>query len=141
MGTRTRVRVRFGDVDAAGIVFYPRYFEMLNAAVEDWFASMGHDFRTLHLSARIGVPTVRIECEFTAPSQLGEELEIEVVPVRLGRSSCEVRYLVTGGGQPRMKASSVLVCMNLETRKAASWPVELAERIRAGLETSPPGAE
>lgn len=139
MTSRTRMRVRFGDVDAAGIVFYPRYFEMLNAAVEDWFASMDHDFRTLHLEARLGVPTVRIECEFTAPSQLGDELEIEVVPLRLGRSSCEVRYVVTGGGQLRLKASSVLVCMNLETRKAVSWPADLAARIRAGLEGSPSG--
>lgn len=141
MASCTRMIVRFGDVDAAGIVFYPRYFEMLNAAVEDWFASMGHDFRTLHHSMRLGVPTVRIDCEFTAPSQLGDELEIEVAPVRLGRSSCELRYLVTGRGQLRLKASGVLVCMNLDTRKAVSWPPELAGRIRSALEGSGPAAE
>ena len=37
MSFQISTKVRFGDVDPAGIVFYPRYFEMLNAAVEDWF--------------------------------------------------------------------------------------------------------
>ena len=46
----TTVQVRFADVDPAGIVFYPRYFEMLNGAVEDWFAQqLGLDFATMHL--------------------------------------------------------------------------------------------
>ena len=35
MAFETTVLVRFGDIDGAGIVFYPRFFEMLNSAVED----------------------------------------------------------------------------------------------------------
>ena len=34
---RSTVLVRFADCDPAGIVFYPRYMEMFNALVEDWF--------------------------------------------------------------------------------------------------------
>ena len=30
-------KVRFQHVDYAGIVFYPRFLEMLNCLVEDWF--------------------------------------------------------------------------------------------------------
>ena len=33
--------IRFRHCDAAGIVFYPRYFEMMNDLVEDWFAELG----------------------------------------------------------------------------------------------------
>ena len=31
------ILVRFGHCDAAGWVFYPRYFEMISDFVEDWF--------------------------------------------------------------------------------------------------------
>jgi hypothetical protein len=49
--------VRFAHIDAAGIVFYPRYFEMLNATVEEWFAMRtGCAFAELHLERRLGVP-------------------------------------------------------------------------------------
>jgi 4-hydroxybenzoyl-CoA thioesterase len=66
----TNVTVRFAHVDAAAIVFYPCYFEMMNGAVEDWFASLGWDFRAMHVVRQMGVPTVKLECEFMAPSPL-----------------------------------------------------------------------
>ena len=49
MPFETITKVRFAHIDGASIVFYPRYFEMLNAAVEDWFAlELGVDFRSMH---------------------------------------------------------------------------------------------
>ncbi len=59
-------------------MFYPRYFEMINQVVEDWFAGpLGQDFRSLHEGLNIGVPTVSIECEFTHPSRLGDRLILD----------------------------------------------------------------
>lgn len=126
----TTVQVRFADVDGAGIVFYPRYFEMLNCAVEDWFAHLGCDFRTMHLSEGMGVPTVKIECEFLAPSELGETLTISLSPT-LGRSSCTLAYRVSASGKERLRATGVLVCMNLRTRKSMPWPEPLYARMLA----------
>jgi hypothetical protein len=64
----THTLVRFAHVDPAGIVFYPRYFEMLNGAIEDFFAeAAGADFASLHLERGIGVPTARLHTEFAAP--------------------------------------------------------------------------
>lgn len=119
------MKVRFGDVDPAGIVFYPRYFEMLNSAVEDWFASMGADFHAMHLTDKMGVPTVKIACEFLAPSFLGDELKITITPTKVGRSSCAIEYSVTSGDSERLRAQAVLVCMNLNERKSMEWPARL----------------
>lgn len=131
MSFTTRTQVRFADVDPAGIVFYPRYFEMLNGAVEDWFAAMGLDFKTMHLGRHMGVPTVKLECTFLAPSELGDALTIAITPTQVGRSSCAIDYLVTGAdGVDRLKASAVLVCMDLAAQKSMPWP----EDIRIALE-------
>lgn len=129
MAFSTDVTIRFAHVDAAGIVFYPRYFEMLNGAVEDWFASMGWDFRKMHLTRNMGVPTVKLECDFLAPSELGETVTITIVPTSIGRSSCAVTYVVSGGGKERLRASGVLVCMNLAEKKSMPWPAELREAL------------
>lgn len=126
-------KVRFGDVDGAGIVFYPRYFEMLNASVEEWFEQgLGVSFNQLHLERRLGCPTVSLQCEFLAPSKLGEELTIEVGPVEVGRSSCRVNYVIRCGGETRVRASGVLVCMDLERGKSAPW----SDDIRGGMEAA-----
>ena len=33
-----RIQIEWGHCDPAGIVFYPRYVELCNEMVEDWFA-------------------------------------------------------------------------------------------------------
>ncbi|MEP6869978.1 MAG: acyl-CoA thioesterase, partial [Novosphingobium sp.] len=89
MAFETSTQIRFAHVDGAGIVFYPRYFEILNAAVEDWFAeALGADFRSMHHERGIGVPTVQLNAEFLAPSLLGDELAVRITPRHVGRSSC-----------------------------------------------------
>jgi 4-hydroxybenzoyl-CoA thioesterase len=129
----TQVLVRFAHVDAAAIVFYPRYFEMLNGAVEDWFASLGCPFDTMHLQQHMGVPTVKLECEFLAPSQLGELLIIAIEPTRITDSSCTLTYSVAANGQERLRATGVLVCMNTATRKSIPWPENLRARMLAAV--------
>ena len=130
-----RTKVRFAQVDPAGIVFYPRYFDMLNAAVEDWFEQeLGVDFATLHLKRRLGVPTVQLTSDFRAPSRLGDELEVSIEPVKVGRSSCTVRYTIAGCDQaPRLVADAVLVCMDLDAAQSTPWPPEIRAAMAAGL--------
>jgi 4-hydroxybenzoyl-CoA thioesterase len=126
----TSTQVRFAHVDGASIVFYPRYFEMLNGAVEDWFAGpLGADFRTMQLKRGIGVPTVQVAAEFLSPSVLGEVLTIRITPTQVGRSSCSYEALFTADGKTRMKAGGTLVCMDLAVQKAVPWPDDIRMRM------------
>lgn len=130
MPFQTHAKVRFNHVDAAGIVFYPRYYEMLNAAVEDWFAqALGADFRTMHGERGIGVPTVQLSSEFVAPSRLGDDLVITLTPRRVGTSSCAYDAVFACGDEVRVRATGTLVCMDLKAYRAVAWPAD----IRAGL--------
>ncbi|NKJ02240.1 thioesterase family protein [Novosphingobium sp. SG707] len=125
--------VRFADVDPAGIVFYPRYFEMLNALVEDWFATLGFPFKLIHMEGKMGVPTVRLEVDFMAPSELGESLDLSLEVTKLGKSSCQLAITFACEGQVRLKALVVLVCMDLDARRAMAWPESLREGMNAYL--------
>ena len=63
--------IRFSDCDPAAIVFYPQYFVMFNALLEDWVDhGLGIGFRRLLLERRIGLPTVRLEADFKAVSRM-----------------------------------------------------------------------
>lgn len=125
-----RTPIRFAHVDAAGIVFYPRYFEMLNAAFEDWVADVaGVDFATLHLGRRIGTPMVTVEATFEQPGRLGEMLDIALVLTRLGKSSLTIEARFTVDGAPRLRAGLTSVCMDLETARAMPWPEEMRARM------------
>lgn len=64
-------KIRFKHVDYAGIVFYPRFLEMLNDLVEDWFEeALNRPFSKMHETN--GIPTVDLIVQFKNPARLGE---------------------------------------------------------------------
>lgn len=119
----TQRKVRFQHCDPAGIVFYPRYYEMLNAVVEDYFAQVvGHDFNCLHVETRTGVPTVHLETRFHAPSRLGETLTFELAVHGIGRTSLTLRTTAHCHQELRLTCDSTLVYINLESGRPLPWP-------------------
>lgn len=112
-------KVLFRHCDPAGIVFYPRYFEMINDCVEAFFAELGVPFEEIHKTA--GVPTAQIETRFTAPSRHGDELLLSLEIIRVGRSSLGLEIDAQARGEPRFSSASTLVYIN-ETGRATSWP-------------------
>ncbi len=128
---RNQVRVRFKHCDTAGIVFYPRYFEMLNDFIEDWFAeALDWPFDAMHLSGHAGIPTAELQCRFVAPSRLGELLTRELRVTQIGRSSFTVTIRFAGADDDtRMEVTQRLVCV--DTRVMTSQP--LPERVRTAM--------
>lgn len=122
--------VRFAHVDGAGIVFYPRYFELLNATVEEYFArEIGVSFAQMHLGRKLGVPTVDLAVKFSAPSRLGDELDFDLTVERVGRSSMDMTVVARCGDSKRMEARVTLVCMDLTCGKSAPWPEDMRPRV------------
>lgn len=134
---QTRRRVRFADCDAAGIVFFPRYFEMLNGVVEDWFADcLGASFRELHQDRHVSVPTAAIEARFMLPSRLEDDLAFSLTVTRLGGASCTLRHSITAGDQLRFEATQTIVYVGASL-KPEPWPDALRVRIAPFQETTP----
>jgi 4-hydroxybenzoyl-CoA thioesterase len=133
----TERRVRFADCDAAGIVFFPRYFEMLNGVVEDWFAGpLQASFRELHVNRRVSVPTAAVEARFIAPSRLEDELTFELAVTKLGGASCGLRHRISAGGELRFEATQTIVYVG-ESLKPEPWPQAMRARIAPFVETAP----
>lgn len=125
-------RVRFADVDAAGIVFYPRYFEMINACIEDWFETgLGHGFDAMIVKGHHAVPLAHIEVDFKAPSRLDDELALKLAVTDVGRSSFKLTITAWHEDEVRMIARPVLVYIDSEKHA----PVRIPEILRAKMLT------
>ena len=134
--TTTR-KVRFADCDAAGIVFFPRYFEMLNGVVEDWFAGpLGLSFRELHQDRHVSVPTAAVEAVFIIPSRLEDELRFDLSVTRLGGASCTLRHRISAGPDLRFEATQTIVYVGTSL-KPEPWPGALRARIALFVENAP----
>jgi 4-hydroxybenzoyl-CoA thioesterase len=133
MTYRRQIRIEFNHCDPAGIVFYPRYFEMTNSVCENFFReAVGYSFHAM-MADGIGVPTARIETDFRAPSRLGDVLDWELVVERLGGSSVTFRLTAHGDGQHRLTARLTLVWLGAEGRPGR-WPDHIRAALAAHLE-------
>lgn len=73
----TTVQVRWSDVDPAGIVFYPRFFEWYDLGCEALFASLGLPWPVAFPKYDIvGVPIVESGSRFLSPARYGDVLTI-----------------------------------------------------------------
>ena len=127
--------VLFGHCDPAGIVFYPRYFEMLNACVEAWcFERLGYSFAKMHGADGKGLPCVTLDTEFVAPSFHGDVLHFKLVPKKLGRTSINLEVRAYCDGALRVIFKPKLVFFSKDTGKSEMMPETMAVKIKADLE-------
>ena len=127
------VQIEFNHCDPFGIVFYPRYYEMLNSVVENFFKDvLDYPFARMHVQDGCGVPTVTIETQFKAPSRLGDIVDFTLTVVRVGRSSADLRIVATKDGEVRLTNNNRLVWIGAD-RRPAPWPEHLRAKLTAAL--------
>lgn len=131
---QVQIPVRFAHCDPAGIVFFARYFEMLNQTVEDWFAGpLGRSFKAMHVDEGVGVPTARFETDFHKASRLGDTLTFSLVVAKLGRASADLLIRATCEGEPRATFRQKIVFVDLHAIKSQPWPADLRQAMSAYL--------
>ena len=132
MTFRSNLKIRFGDIDRAGIVYYPRFMHYFHVAKEEFFISelniQYHEFIEKH---RIGLPTVHLETDFSKPFRYGDDIEVEVTVQNFGKSSISFGYRVfrKGGTRPHIIGHNVTVCINMDTFKKIEIPDWLRQRL------------
>lgn len=131
MSTFSRtIPVRFEDCDPAGIIFYPRFFALVNRLVEDWFADeLGQSFKALHLEQRKGVPTVQFACDFKSAVRLGDQLDMRLRVAHLGGSSCQLLIEARIGETLAAQFEQTIVYTDLDAMKSEPWPEALRDNI------------
>ncbi|UWQ22678.1 thioesterase family protein [Jannaschia sp. W003] len=131
----TTQKVLFRHCDPAGIVFFPRAFEIANDLVERFFAeALDWPFEDLLRDA--GVPTAEIATRFRAPSRHGDVLRLRLALTKLGRTSLAYRLDAQCGGEPRWETRATLVHVGAGGRPAP-WPDAVRLRLADHLEPAP----
>ncbi len=128
---RTPVKIRFSHCDPAGIVYFPRYFDIFNGVVEDWFpGALGLEYRAFIRDRRIGLGPAHAEADFFKPGLQGDELVFAVLVDRIGNASVTLRLPAMRREELILTARLVIVTTDLHEARAIPLPNDL----RAALE-------
>lgn len=129
-----KAKVLFQHCDPAGIVFYPRWFEMVNETVEAWFEErLGVSFAELHGPMGLATPTAALSSEFSAPGRHGEELLFSLKAKRVGGASLDIEVTASAADERKFSVRSTLVLIRADTGRPERWPDELRARLCAEI--------
>jgi len=100
------VRIEWGDCDPAGIIFYPRYFEIFDASTAMLFERATgltklRQIKTLNI---VGYPLVRTRARFLKPTRFGDDVTVEST-ITFGRSSFEIEHKLSLNGETCVECS------------------------------------
>lgn len=124
--------IRLSHCDPTGYVFYPHYFHIFNALVEDWFyEGLEVPFDKLLMERHLAVPSVKLETTFLKPTRMGETVDFWLTVSHLGRSSVRFTMGVDKDGEQRVRMNRVIVCVDQRSSKAVPVPQDIREKIQA----------
>ena len=131
----TQLKVRFGDVDPAGIVYFPKIYDYIHEAFEElWEEHVGARYYHLLNERRVGFPLVHSEVDFKSPLRFGDRPLVRVTCTALGRTSIGLRYRFTVDDRPCVRADMRVVSVRLPELKPIAVPDLYRERFEAILE-------
>lgn len=97
---RRTFRIAWGQCDPAGIVFYPQFMVIFDAATGDLFARTGLSAAEMRRAfGIIGMPLVEQGARFLLPCRFDDEVTIESEAGDWGRASFTVKHRILKGGE------------------------------------------
>ncbi|MFB1066227.1 acyl-CoA thioesterase [Natrinema sp. H-ect4] len=97
MAHTTDITVDWGDTDAGGLIYYPRFFHFVVVGLNDYFTPAvdgGHPMEAYRSDGYL-LPAVEASASFHSPLRAGDGATIETTVVRIGDTSLTVAFSVT----------------------------------------------
>jgi len=123
-----QTRVRFGDTDASGRIFYASLLRHFDAAETELLRALGCPYADFQIPKML-FPRVHVECDYSSSLMFDDLMDIAVTVPVLGRSSFTLEFAVSVAGRPAARGKLVIVAVDPKTQKSTPLP----EALRAAL--------
>lgn len=126
-------RVRWGDVDAAGIIFYGSYIRFFEIGETELFRAVGLPYGKVFDELNIWLPRVHLECDFHRAAQMDDLLAVSVYVGNIGRTSLRLNFEVRrktedGTIEKDLMATAHFVLVSTDRQNLKPLPVPEALR-------------
>src|SRR5215475_7671008 len=130
-------RVRWGDVDAARIIFYGSYIRFFEIAETELFRCAGMPYGKVFDELDIWLPRVHLECDFHRAAQLDDLLQVSVFVGKIGNTSLRLNFEVrrkNEAGEVEEKLMATAHFVLVSTNRVDLKPIPIPEQLRKALE-------
>ena len=129
----TQVRVRFGDTDPYGSVYFVSYFRYCHRGIEEFLRNLGlapeNTFR--NREEKFGLPIVAADCRFLIPARYGDLLELETAVKEIKEKAIVFQFHFYRPPETKLLAEGTATIVAIDhTWKARPLPGVVAEKLR-----------
>jgi len=133
MAATYRFDVKWGDTDAAGIVFYPNFYKWMDEATHHFFAAAGFPSSRLLTERQTIIPLLEAHCQFKSPLQFEDEVEVQSEIQELRKKVFKIGHRFIKDGQPVAEGYEIRAWAHFnEKPKAFPIPEDIKEILLAG---------
>ncbi|MGB0304138.1 MAG: acyl-CoA thioesterase [Flavobacteriaceae bacterium] len=133
--TVCKIRVRYGETDQMGYVYYGNYALYLEQARTDWLRKMGHSYKSLE-AENILLPVTQLSINYHAPGHYDDLLEIETTLNQKPAVKIEFFYTIYNQENKRLvTAQTTLAFVDKKTGKIRQAPDYLLESIDKNMKS------
>ena len=120
---RHRLRVRYAEIDAQGVVFNAHYLTYFDTAINEAFREHNIDWLAQVTQSGCDVQLVKSLVEYKAPLHFDEEIDVCARISRLGNSSISWQLAIFGAdAELRATGEIVWVYAHLEQKQSRALP-------------------
>jgi len=123
-------KIRMQHTDAAGIVFFARFFELAHVAYEEFLTACGQPLPSDLAQAPLFFPIVHASSDYRASLRLGDAVRIEVEVREVKSRSFTLGYRVLGADATE---AALLTTVHMAVAAATGRSTRLPEGLAAAL--------
>ncbi len=122
-------RVRYGETDQMGVVYHGNYAQYLEIGRVEWLRSLGFSYKSMEESG-VMLPVISLQIDFKKSATYDDEItvitKLKKVPAVRIEFDFEIR---NQHDELLVLANTVLVFMDIKTKRPIKCPPEILERI------------
>ena len=106
-----RVRTRFAETDAMGVIHHAAYLPYLEEARVEYLRAIGHPYDAVR-SGGVDVAVLEVAVQYRKPLRFDDVVDVSLWVGAVTRTTFQIAYLVSVGGEPRATAVTVHGCVD-----------------------------
>lgn len=126
----TKIRVRYGETDQMGYVYYGNYAEYYEVARVEMLRSLGMDYASMERTG-VMMPVLELNCKYIKPALYDQEITIKTIVAELPGVRIYFKYELFNEAEELINiGSTTLVFVDMVKNKPCLPPEDFMEKMR-----------
>ncbi|MGI4020576.1 MAG: acyl-CoA thioesterase [Janthinobacterium lividum] len=126
----TKIRVRYGETDQMGYMYYGNYAEFFEVGRVEMLRSLGMTYSGMEESGII-MPVLELKCKYLKPALYDEEISIKVIMEKMPGIRIHFKYELYNEKQELIHlGETLLVFINRKANRPCLPSAEFLERLK-----------